>query len=100
MFNHFKSAIMSLALVLTLSACGTAQQGAETSEVAAEPEQPAVVETQMVNTTFGEVEIPAHPERVAAIRLSGNGACSWCQTDWWRPISNEQSLSGRSHGWS
>lgn len=27
MFNHFKSAIMSLALVLTLSACGTAQQG-------------------------------------------------------------------------
>ncbi|WFR61653.1 AraC family transcriptional regulator [Paenibacillus amylolyticus] len=27
MFNQFKSAIMSLALVLTLSACGTAQQG-------------------------------------------------------------------------
>ncbi|WP_339241932.1 AraC family transcriptional regulator [Paenibacillus sp. FSL R5-0517] len=71
MFNHFKSAIMSLALVLTLSACGTAQQGAETSEVAAEPEQPAVVETKMVKTTFGEVEIPAHPERVAAIDYLG-----------------------------
>ncbi|WP_440119024.1 ABC transporter substrate-binding protein [Paenibacillus sp. QZ-Y1] len=70
MFNHFKSAIMSLALVLTLSACGTAEQGAVTSE-AAEPEQPAVVETKTVNTTFGEVEIPAHPERVATIDYLG-----------------------------
>lgn len=71
MFNELRSAIMSLALVFTLSACGTTGQDAGTPETAVEPEQPAIMETKTVNTTFGEVEVPVHPERVAAIDYLG-----------------------------
>jgi iron complex transport system substrate-binding protein len=71
MFNQLRSAIMSLVLVLTLSACGTTGQGAGSPEPSTETEQPAIAETKTVNTTFGEVEIPAHPERVAAIDYLG-----------------------------
>ncbi|WP_433923293.1 AraC family transcriptional regulator [Paenibacillus taichungensis] len=71
MFNQLRSAIMSLVLVFTLSACGTTGQEAETPETAAEPEQPTTMETKTVNTTFGEVEVPVHPERVAAIDYLG-----------------------------
>lgn len=71
MFNQLRSAIMSLVFVLTLSACGTTGQGAGSPEPSTETEQPAIAETKTVNTTFGEVEIPAHPERVAAIDYLG-----------------------------
>ncbi|MCM3172640.1 AraC family transcriptional regulator [Paenibacillus sp. MER 99-2] len=72
MFNNLKAALMSLVLIFTLSACGTATQSAVSTDAAAEEaEQPAVVEMKTVKTAFGDVEIPAHPQRVAAIDYLG-----------------------------
>lgn len=71
MFNNLKTAMISLILVFTLSACGTTEQNTASSDALAEPEQSAVAETKTVQTAFGEVEIPANPQRVAAIDYLG-----------------------------
>ncbi|MFS0869550.1 ABC transporter substrate-binding protein [Paenibacillus xylanilyticus] len=71
MFNNLKAALISLVLVFTMSACGTAGQNAVSSDAVAEPEQTATAETKTVTTAFGDVEIPAHPQRVAAIDYLG-----------------------------
>ncbi|EON71279.1 ABC transporter substrate-binding protein [Lysinibacillus sphaericus] len=56
---------LALLLVLTfiLGACSSNEQKVESKE------NPSSVETRIVEDAFGKVEIPAHPQRVAAVYL-------------------------------
>ncbi|QUL57325.1 AraC family transcriptional regulator [Paenibacillus tritici] len=83
--NHSKNltTLLSLCIMLLLAACGTAQSGSQAAggglkvneqrNNAAEPQthEGLPEETRRVDTAFGEVEIPAQPQRVAAISYLG-----------------------------
>ncbi|AIQ16910.1 hypothetical protein H70357_09725 [Paenibacillus sp. FSL H7-0357] len=87
MLNHYKkmTTMLSLCVMLLLVACGTSQGGSQAAGSSQAPNEqqnkavstPAIQpdglpqETKTVSTTFGEVEIPVHPQRVAAISYLG-----------------------------
>lgn len=88
MLNHYKkmTTMLSLCVMLLLVACGTSQGGSQAagssqapneqqnkavSTPAIQPDDGLPQETKTVSTTFGEVEIPVHPQRVAAISYLG-----------------------------
>ncbi|KWX74017.1 hypothetical protein AML91_16455 [Paenibacillus jilunlii] len=88
MHNHYKkmTTMLSLCVMLLLVACGTSQGGSQAagssqvpneqqtntvSPASTQPDDGLPQQTQIVDTSFGEVEIPAHPQRVAAISYLG-----------------------------
>jgi len=56
-----------IVLTLVLGACNSKEEPKEKADVAKEDQ--STVETRIVEDEFGEVEIPANPQRVAAIYL-------------------------------
>ncbi|AIQ53226.1 AraC family transcriptional regulator [Paenibacillus sp. FSL R7-0331] len=74
--------VMLLCLTVMLTACGgavnngasapnQAAASASPSAITQEAEAPAAAETKIVKTAFGDVEVPARPQRVAAISYLG-----------------------------
>ncbi len=66
--RHFSLALFGLImLTFVLGACNSKEEPKEKADVAKEDQ--STVETRTVEDEFGEVEIPAKPQRVAAIYL-------------------------------
>ena len=66
--RHFSLALFGLImLTFVLGACNSMEEPKEKADVAKEDQ--STVETRTVEDEFGEVEIPAKPQRVAAIYL-------------------------------
>ncbi|WP_338654070.1 AraC family transcriptional regulator [Lysinibacillus sp. Y5S-8] len=69
-------AMTLLCLTMVTSACGTSSEGAKGNSGAAKSDQvnaeaPANIEMRTIKTSLGDVEVPAHPQRVAASAFLG-----------------------------
>lgn len=65
-----------LCLTMVTSACGTSSEGTKGTSDAAKSDQvnaeaPANIEMRTIKTALGDVEVPAHPQRVAASAFLG-----------------------------
>ncbi|PKU51260.1 MULTISPECIES: AraC family transcriptional regulator [Lysinibacillus] len=69
-------AMTLLCLTMVTSACGTSSEGTKGNSGAAKSDQvnaeaPANIEMRTIKTALGDVEVPAHPQRVAASAFLG-----------------------------
>ncbi len=69
-------AMTLLCLTMVTSACGTSSEGTKGTSGAAKSDQlnaeaPANIEMRTIKTALGDVEVPAHPQRVAASAFLG-----------------------------
>lgn len=69
-------AMTLLCLTMVTSACGTSSEGTKGNSGAAKSDQvnaeaPANIEMRTIKTSLGDVEVPAHPQRVAASAFLG-----------------------------
>lgn len=69
-------AMTLLCLTMVSSACGTSSEGTKGNSGAAKSDQvnaeaPANIEMRTIKTALGDVEVPAHPQRVAASAFLG-----------------------------